>query len=329
RTFRQVASVKGVEFSVDLDPRLPKSIRTDRKLLQQVLRNLLSNAFKFTEEGKVSLAMQALATVPGPDGARGEVSEPAVAFVVRDTGIGIPADKQEIIFEAFQQVDGTTSRKYGGTGLGLSISREITRLLGGRITVESAPGSGSAFTLELPLALRSPAWRARGQEPPGPGPVRLKPAGVEAPLEGQEQEPRVGDDRESLAPGERALLIVAEESALAEGLVGLARAQGLKAVVASSAAKVVTLARDIRPLAIVVDFDLPNRDGWIALDRLEHDPATCHIPAVVLAREDAWPRDPTPGTVARLPRSASGERLEAALAKVRRLAESRTRPLLG
>jgi len=328
RTFQQVASVKRVEFAVEVDPRLPKAIRTDRKLLQQILRNLLSNAFKFTEEGKVSLSMRALPSEPGADGAGGEPSEPAVAFVVSDTGIGIPGDKQEIIFEAFQQVDGTTSRKYGGTGLGLSISREITRLLGGRIRVESAPGAGSTFTLDLPLAYRSLASRARGQEQPGSGAARLKPAAAETPLPAPEQEPRIDDDRERIAPGDRTLLVVAGDGAMAENLVGLARAQGLKAVVASSADRVVALAREIQPLAIVVDFDLPNRDGWIVLDRLEHDSATSHIPALALTRGDDWPRDTKPGTLACLPRSAPGERIGAALAKARRIAEGRVRRVL-
>jgi signal transduction histidine kinase len=138
RTFRQVAQDKGLQFSISVDPAAPGVIRTDAARLKQVLKNLLANAFKFTREGAVRLE---IALAP----------EKRIAFSVIDTGIGIPADKQKIIFEAFQQADGTTARQYGGTGLGLSISRELTRLLGGEIRVESEPGKGSKFTLYLPL----------------------------------------------------------------------------------------------------------------------------------------------------------------------------------
>jgi PAS domain S-box-containing protein len=138
RTFRQVAQDKGLQFRIDLDPALPAAIRTDMPRLKQVLKNLLANAFKFTRQGGVSLRV-----VP---------AEGRIAFAVADTGIGIPAEKQKIIFEAFRQADGTTSRQYGGTGLGLSISRELTRLLGGEIQVASEPGKGSTFTLYLPVS---------------------------------------------------------------------------------------------------------------------------------------------------------------------------------
>jgi len=139
RTFREMAREKRLEFSIDLAPGLPATIRTDATRVKQVLKNLLANAFKFTRQGSVRLSI-------APRGAD------AVAFAVRDTGIGIPPDKREIIFEAFQQADGTTSRQYGGTGLGLSISRELTRLLGGELELESTPGKGSTFTLVLPVS---------------------------------------------------------------------------------------------------------------------------------------------------------------------------------
>jgi signal transduction histidine kinase/DNA-binding response OmpR family regulator/HAMP domain-containing protein len=342
RSFRQVASVKGVAFAVEVDPPLPEAIRTDRKLLQQVLRNLLSNAFKFTEAGQVSLRMRAVAAGE-PQAAGIDPAEPAVAFVVSDTGIGIPEDKQEIIFEAFQQVDGTTSRKYGGTGLGLSISREITRLLGGRIRVESAPGAGSTFTLYLPLAHRPHAWRARGHEPAAAGAGAPKEAGAGAPAGGPpgpdrarvatppgEPEPdrRIGDDRGSLAPGDRVLLIVGDDPAIAEGILAAAHAGGLKGVAVSRADRVIALAREVRPLAVAVDFGLPNRDGWIALDRLKHDPATSHVPVLMLSGDASWPRGRAMGAIACLGRSAPAAAIGEALAGILRRVERPTRRIL-
>src|SRR5687768_7535269 len=150
-TFRQVADLKGLQFEVGLDLALPPAIQTDTKRLQQVLKNLLSNAFKFTERGGVSLQARVATGGWNPEQEMLNAANTVIAFSVTDTGIGIPREKHGVIFEAFQQGDGTTSRKYGGTGLGLSISRQITRLLGGEIRIESTPGQGSTFTLYLPL----------------------------------------------------------------------------------------------------------------------------------------------------------------------------------
>ena len=152
RSFQQVAQGKGLQFSVSIDPALPPLVSTDIGRLKQVLKNLLANAFKFTKQGGVSLAIAPAQSGWTPGHGRLDAARSVIAFCVADTGIGIPPDKQRIIFEAFQQADGTTSRQYGGTGLGLSISRELTRLLGGEIRVSSDPGKGSTFTLYLPLA---------------------------------------------------------------------------------------------------------------------------------------------------------------------------------
>jgi len=164
-TFRQVGDLKGLQFEVSLDPTLPPAIQTDTKRLQQVLKNLLSNAFKFTERGSVSLRASVATGGWNPEQELLNAANTVIAFAVTDTGIGIPREKHGVIFEAFQQGDGTTSRKYGGTGLGLSISRQITRLLGGEIRIESTPGIGSTFTLYLPLIYPSqPVEAATGGE---------------------------------------------------------------------------------------------------------------------------------------------------------------------
>jgi HAMP domain-containing protein/signal transduction histidine kinase/DNA-binding response OmpR family regulator len=294
RTFRHVAEAKGVDFMIEMHAGLPTSIYTDAKRLQQVIKNLLSNSFKFTHQGRVSLSV-----APADEGWNRENDDlnrasTVLAISVADTGIGISADKQQIIFEAFQQADGSTSRKYGGTGLGLAISREISRLLGGEIRLVSSPGKGSMFTLYLPQnyipqkAARKPA--ALGVEN-APTP-RLVPttetsdATADSPLLVNE----VGDDRDSIQPGDALILIVENDLPFARLVLEAAREKGFKGLVTSLGAAALSLAREFLPDAITLDICLPDIDGWRVLERLKNDIATRHIPVFVASTEETFDR---------------------------------------
>jgi HAMP domain-containing protein/signal transduction histidine kinase/CheY-like chemotaxis protein len=271
RTFRQLAADKGLGFTINVDPALPDTVRTDEKRLQQIVLNLLSNAFKFTSEGEVSLNFRVEKV-----GRRNGAAQPmkALAIAVTDTGIGIPEEKQKLIFEAFQQADGTTSRKYGGTGLGLSISREIARLLGGELRVESKPGKGSTFTLVIPFD--------------GPRVVpqaALLPAMEMAASTAQAGPPssELIDDRDSISPEDRVVLIVEDDPTFGGLLLGLARSAGLKGVLSTAGSGTLALARKLVPDAITLDLGLSDIDGWVLFDLLRHDQKTRGIPVHVIS----------------------------------------------
>ncbi|MDX6728559.1 MAG: hypothetical protein QOK49_3364, partial [Baekduia sp.] len=263
RSFRLVAEEKSLTFAIELDDALPSTIVTDEQRLQQVLRNLLSNAFKFTHNGTVSLRVA-------------RDSQERISFAVADTGVGIAADKLASIFEAFQQADGTTSRKYGGTGLGLSISREISRLLGGEIRVASQVGEGSSFTLVLPLAHRT-GENAHVDAPSEPPLVAPAEAATEAaallPYDGVE------DDRATIVAGDRVLLVIAHDAGHAQGALAVAREHGFRGLVARRTPLGLALAREYRPDAVLV-FAGDGR-GERLLGQLKSHPETRHRPVVV------------------------------------------------
>ncbi len=306
RTFRPIAESRSLDFRLRIDPQLPTSITTDSKRLQQILKNLLSNAFKFTHHGEVSLTIE-----PARAGWSAESEElarapAAVAFKVSDTGIGISSDKQQIIFEAFHQADGSISRKYAGTGLGLAISRELSKLLGGEIRLVSSPGKGSSFTLYLPLAYVHPRGLRRsvqadaGEVEAGstPSEDRRPPAPPDARphvLIETQPEPtllanEVQDDRDGIQPGDTVLLIVENDLAFARFLLEAVREQGCKGLVTSQGAGALALARDYMPDAVTLDIVLPDMDGWRVMDRLKHDLSTRHIPICVVSTEEARER---------------------------------------
>jgi HAMP domain-containing protein/signal transduction histidine kinase/DNA-binding response OmpR family regulator len=291
RTFRHVAESKGLEFFIDMSPNLPKSVMTDAKRLQQVIKNLLSNAFKFTQYGNVSLKVEPVHEGWSPDHADLNRAPTVIAISVSDTGIGISPDKQQIIFEAFQQADGSTSRKYGGTGLGLAISREISRLLGGEIKLVSSPGRGSVFTLYLPQVyspLKTPRKPTTTTEvvPPALAPRPASPAPEPVLLDPPPLLNEVGDDRLLIQPGDRVLLIVENDLNFAKLMLEVARERGFKGLVTSLGAAALAMTREYKPDAITLDILLPDIDGWRVLERLKNDMNTRHIPVCVISTEE-------------------------------------------
>jgi HAMP domain-containing protein/signal transduction histidine kinase/DNA-binding response OmpR family regulator len=288
RTFRHVAETKGVAFTIDLSPSLPKSCLTDAKRLQQVIKNLLSNAFKFTHQGSVALTIDTAREGWNPENENLNYASSVLAISVSDTGIGISLDKQHIIFEAFQQADGSTSRKYGGTGLGLAISREIARLLGGAIGLISSPGQGSIFTLYLPQNYSpvKPIRKAASTEMPPAVLALARRSESQAADDAASPLDQVGDDRDRIHPGDQVLLIVDNDVSFSKLLLDAAREKGFKGLVTSLGASALALARDHRPSAITLDICLPDIDGWRVLDRLKHDFETRHIPVYLISTEE-------------------------------------------
>jgi signal transduction histidine kinase/CheY-like chemotaxis protein/HAMP domain-containing protein len=306
RTFRHVAEAKAVDFLVHGGLDLPTSMVTDAKRLQQILKNLLSNAFKFTHQGHVALSVGTVPSGWSPDNEELNRAHQVLAFSVEDTGIGISGDKQQIIFEAFQQADGSTSRKYGGTGLGLAISRELSKLLGGEIRLSSAPGRGSTFTLYLPLVY--PGTRSPRRAPPAES--ARSDAGAFRWVESQVEESEVDDDepgmlrneaeddRDAIAQGDLVLLIVENDLAFARFLLDAARAKGFKGLVTSRGAGALALAAQHKPSAITLDMHLPDMDGWRVLDRLKQDMGARHIPICVISTDDSKERALQGGAIA-------------------------------
>ncbi len=328
RTFRHEAENRGLSFDVHVEPRLGRGMVTDAKRLQQVLKNLLSNAFKFTSQGGVRLHVS---EVPhGWTSAHPMLSHAGsvVSFEVSDTGIGIPPEKQRIIFEAFQQADASTSRKYGGTGLGLAISRELASLLGGEIHLHSTPGVGSTFTLYLPMKYAGPTVAGRSvASVRGSMPDRLM---RHVPAVHQPERPRevVPDDRDEIQPGDTTLLIVEDDAGYARILVDLARAKGMKALVAMTGADALALAQQFRPTAVSLDIFLPDMLGWTVLSQLKQDPETRHIPVQIVTLDEDRQHGLARGAFAFLSKPISPAELQAAIGRIKEYAAPRRKRLL-
>jgi HAMP domain-containing protein/CheY-like chemotaxis protein/signal transduction histidine kinase len=326
RPFRHEAENRRLAFEIHSDPNLAPSLVTDSKRLQQVLKNLLSNAFKFTEHGNVRL------TVSSPQSGWSDEhpvlsnSASVIAFEVADTGVGIPVEKQRIIFEAFQQADAGTSRKYGGTGLGLAISRELASLLGGEIQLRSSVGKGSTFTLYLPqiyvgsssINLVEPSKDAATFSN-----LRLSKFSVsERAIE------QILDDRANLQPEDPVLLIVEDDPHYARVVRDLSHDKGFKVLVATNGSDGLALARQFHPTAVSLDVFLPDMLGWTVLNHLKQDPSTRHIPVQMLTLDEDRQHGLARGAFSFVTKPTTPEDLASAVARIRNYAEPRRKRLL-
>jgi CheY-like chemotaxis protein/signal transduction histidine kinase/HAMP domain-containing protein len=325
RPFRHEAENRRLNFEVQTAPNLTRSLVTDSKRLQQVLKNLLSNAFKFTEKGGVRLSVFAVERGWSEDHPVLGRSASVVAFEVTDTGIGIPPEKQRIIFEAFQQADAGTSRKYGGTGLGLAISRELAGLLGGEIQLRSTPDEGSTFTLYLPQTYVGPSTGAQSADAKvSAAPAQLAAVGSKRTID----QIAVKDDRDELQPDDAVLLVVEDDPYFATTLCDLAREKGFKVLVATRGAEALALAHEFHPTAISLDVFLPDMLGWTVLNHLKQDPRTRHIPIQMLTLDEDKQHGLACGAFAYVTKPVTTQQLESAFARIKDYTVPRRKRLL-
>jgi len=324
RPFRHEADNRGLRFEAVVGSDVPQNIYTDAKRLQQVLKNLLSNAFKFTAEGGVTLRVNSVTKGWNRDNDALNNSPAVLAFEVSDTGIGIVPEKQKIIFEAFQQADASTSRKYGGTGLGLAISRELATLLGGEIQLRSAPNQGSTFTLFVPQRYAAALNATMEVET---STLKLIADGDARRLQGPPAI-QIGDDRESLSAGDKILLIVDDDPHFAKFLVDLARDRGFKTLVAHRGSDAVALAIEFNPSAISLDVYLPDMLGWSVLSQLKQNAATRHIPVQMVTLDEDRRHGLAQGAFSFLSKPETPEGLSNALQRLKQFSANRRKRLL-
>ncbi len=310
RSFRKVAEGKKIQFDLNLAPNTPKLMRTDERRLQQLLNNLLSNAFKFTEKGKVSLSISSDKSSEG----NGK-EEDFVSFAIADTGIGIAPEQQALVFEAFHQADSSSTRKFGGTGLGLSICRELSALLGGWVEVVSELGKGSTFTLHLPVAYKGKV------EPRRRSVTNTAPAVTAETIKDSKDDDAflyadVPDDRLNINEGDRVILIIEDDKAFATMLMDLARKNKFKAVVSLRGKEGLILARRLLPDAITLDLKLPDIEGWVVLDQLKNSSETRHIPVHIISASSEHNRGMSLGAIGYLEKPVTLSTLNDAIEKI-------------
>lgn len=318
RIFGPMADQKGLAFSTTVEAGVGEKISLDPQRTLQVVKNLLANAIKFTPDGSVALRIYT------PEGSENPLPVAAVAFGVADTGIGIPADKHELIFQAFQQADGTTSRKFGGTGLGLSISRQLARGMNGEILLVSGDGKGSAFTLYLPLTRQGKEFApgktatATVSLPQAQGPFALPTIGAA----------QLADDRDRLAVGDRCILIVEDDLVFARLLMERVRERGFAAVVATDGYSGIALAEKLIPSAVLLDVMLPRLDGWGIMQRLTDNPRTRHIPVHFITCLKERQKALSMGAVGFVTKPVTSEQLDAVLGSIEEAVSRTLRKLL-
>ncbi len=309
--FLQVAKEKNIEFRIAAR-NAPLVIKTDRMRLEQILKNLLSNAIKFTAEGGVVLTIS-----------KQDKEGKTLSFAVSDTGIGIPKEQQPMIFEAFQQADGSTKRKYGGTGLGLSISRELARLLKGEITLESAPGKGSTFTLTIPTVLTS----------------ATPPAVEEMQLEEQKAIPAtpylsdsipeaVPDDRKTWTAGDKTILIVEDDTHFAKALLDFTRGHGYKGIVSVRGDEAFNLAANYKPMGILLDIQLPVKSGWEVMEELKSNSITRHIPVHIMSSHKLRQESLLKGAVNFLDKPVAFEQIPEVFSRIEQIVNQESQKVL-
>jgi HAMP domain-containing protein/CheY-like chemotaxis protein/signal transduction histidine kinase len=324
RTFRHEAENRKLTFEIVADANLERTIVTDSKRLQQILKNLLSNAFKFTEHGGVRLHVSNAPVGLNTDHPILKSASSVIAFEVSDTGVGIPAEKQKIIFEAFQQADASTSRKYGGTGLGLAISRELANLLGGEIQLRSTPGTGSSFTLYLPHKFAEvPATPRKTQDEAASVRQYRNLLAVAGPTM-----ERPEDDRDSLEPDDPVLLVVEDDPYYLRTMMDLAHEHGFKVLLATRGAEALELTRKYYPSAISLDIFLPDMLGWTVLSHLKQDPLTRHIPVQIVTLDEDRQHGLASGAFGFVSKPSTAEGLNAALTRIKDYAQPQRRRLL-
>ncbi|HWU77237.1 MAG TPA: response regulator [Rhodanobacter sp.] len=319
RTFAHVAASKNLQFDVSIDPGLPAMLATDGGKLEQVANNLLSNAFKFTASGSVTVHIgRAHEEIEIPAALSGQN---LLALTVRDTGIGIPQDKLERIFNAFEQVDASTSRQFGGTGLGLALSRSMAQLLGGDVVLQSEPGRGSQFTLLLPETppRQSAATTAQGHADSDKVMRLPAPTHPQTPIE---------DDRDALQPGQVVILVIEDDPAFVRILIDMIHRKGYRALAAMNGESGLQLAHEHQPDGILLDVALPVLDGWTVMDRLKVDERTRAIPVHFMSVSDDCRQGLERGAVGFLVKPVSRESITAALDRLLRFGEGKRRRLL-
>ncbi len=339
RCFQHLAEEKSIAFEIEIDETIPARIRSDHQRLEQILKNLLSNAFKFTAEGEVKIRIarpnsNVILSISGLD------HRNSIAFSVIDTGIGLAPENQKLIFEAFQQVDARNNKQFQGTGLGLSISRELSKLLGGEIQVQSQKGKGSAFTLYLPLDYYS-VKKSKTDQPNTPESnshtfdeakknidepfLRKKLETSQVPV--SEKNP-LNDDRNHLASSDRSILIIEDDLKFAEILLGLTREKNFKAICAVDGESGIHFAHHHQPNAIILDIGLPGIDGWTVMEKLKSHPDTRHIPVHFISATDNAIQAKKMGAIGFLSKPVTMEQLHETFKKIESVISKKVKNLL-